>query len=143
MLKLYNIFEDVILENKELITESITRGDIIEAIDSFYRYKIWYQGAKETNSSSLRYVDFYAYGKSSAGNDVVRVYQAGGYSTTGTFGHWKLLRVDRILRMIPTGQHVGYKPIHMYGQSGTPPFNEYGDKSMSQMYYIKRNFKKD
>lgn len=139
MIKLYNIFKDIILEEQRLITEGISRDEIIEAIDSFYRYKILYQGENEAEPN-IRFVDFYVLGISKAGNEVVRVFQGAGYSSTKKFGQWKLLRVDRILRIEKTGQHVGYKPISSYG-SGTPPFNEYGDKSMTNVIYIKKNFK--
>lgn len=141
MIKLYNIFQDIILEEKRLLTESVSRDSIIDAIDSFYRYRITYQGERE-DTPHERFVDFYALGVSKAGNEVVRVFQGLGFTQSNKVGHWKLLRLDRILKISPTGQHVGYKPIHMYGDAGTPPFNEFGDKSMAKTTYIKNNFKK-
>lgn len=137
MLKLYNILEELILESKDLLTETISDQDIMDAIDSNYRYKIWYQGENEPNAAGVRYVDFYALGKSKAGNDVVRVYQGGGFSSTNNPGGWKLLRVDRILNMQKSGHHVGNKSIDKYGDD-VPPFNPTGDKSMSSVRYIKK-----
>lgn len=137
MIKLYNIFEGLILENKSLITEAISDQDIMDAIDSDYRYKIWYQGENETNAAGVRYVDFYALGKSISGNDVVRVFQAGGFSSSNRPVGWKLLRVDRILKMEKSGHHVGNKSIDKYG-GDVPPFNPQGDNSMSSIRYIKK-----
>ena len=134
--KLENIFKSIILEQKALLLESVSREDVIEAIDSNYRYRIWYQGEKETGSAGLRFVDFYVLGVSKAGNDVARVFQAGGYSTSDRIGGgWKLLRLDRIHRMEKTGHHVGLKSIDKYNAS-LPPFNETGDKLMSSVTYI-------
>lgn len=137
MIKLYNIFKELIIENKNLITEAISDQELMDAIDSNYRYKIWYQGENEPNAAGVRYVDFYALGRSKAENDVVRVFQGGGFSSTNRPGGWKLLRVDRILKMEKSGHHVGNKSIDKYG-GDTPAFNPMGDKSMNSVRYIKK-----
>ena len=90
MLNIYNIFESVILEEKQLITEGVSRQDVIEAINSNYRYKILYQGERE-NKPEERLVDFYVVGRSKAGNDIARVYQPFGFTTTYN-SKWQLVR---------------------------------------------------
>lgn len=135
MLKLYNIFESIILEETKLLTEGISRQDIIAAIDSNKRYRVWYQGTKEVNASE-RLVDFYALGRSKAGNEVVRVFQPFGF-TTSENGKWKLLRLDRITRIEPTGYNIGKKSIEQF-DSAIPAFNRSGDGGMSRVDYIRK-----
>lgn len=135
MLKLYNIFKSIILEETKLLTEVISRQDIIDAIDSNVRYRIWYQGARETTASQ-RLVDFYALGRSKAGNEVVRVFQPFGF-TTSENGKWKLLRLDRITRIEPTGYRIGKKSIDQFDAS-IPTFNRNGDGAMTSVDYIRK-----
>ena len=135
MISLYNIFETIILEEKKLLTEGISREDIIKAIDSGLRYRVWYQGEKET-TPSMRLVDFYAYGRSRSGNEVVRIFQPFGF-TTSENGKWKLLRVDRITRIEPTKYRLSNKSIDKFDPS-IPAFNKTGDYSMSHVDYIRK-----
>jgi len=135
MISLYNIFESIILEETKLLSEGITIQDIQKAIDSNLRYKVWYQGEKET-TPSMRLVDFYAFGTSLKDNDVVRVFQPFGFTTTQN-GKWKLLRIDRITRMEPTGFRLSKKSIDKYSPD-IPPFNQYGDGSMKNVKHIRK-----
>jgi hypothetical protein len=114
--KLENIYQNLILENKRLLLERPSEKDIIDAIDSDYRYRVWYQGEREEGvATGLRFCDFYVLGISKAGNEVVRVYQGGGYSTSDSIGHgWKLFRTDRIRKIEKTKQHVGKQSIDKY-----------------------------
>lgn len=153
MLNIYNTYKELIIESSELLVEAYkgdhvvygtpTTNDIHRAIDSNYRYTIWYQGAKETVPTA-RKCDVYALGKkadkSGMVRDVIRVYQASGYSTTQKpFGHgWKTFYVDRISRMEETGQHVGLKPISDYGFDVGGKFNHSGDRWMDSVTYIKK-----
>lgn len=132
---IYNIFNNIILEDISLLKESISRGDVIKAIDSNLRYRIWYQGQNE-DTAHERLVDFYAYGTSKAGNEVVRIFQPFGFTTTSN-GRWKLLRLDRITRMEPTKYNIGNKSIDQYS-SNIPAFNRTGDNSMVNVRYIKK-----
>ena len=135
MLNIYNIYKTLILEEKKLLVESVTRQDIINAIDSNYRYRIWYQGESETTPKE-RLVDFYVVGRSKAGNDVARVYQPFGF-TTSFNSKWQLVRLDRITRMEKTCFKLSNKPIDSFS-SEIPPFNKTGDKLMTSVYYIKK-----
>jgi len=135
MIKLYNIFEYIILEETKLLTEGISRDDIVTAIDSNRRYRVWYQGERE-NTPSERLVDFYALGRSKAGNEVVRIFQPFGFTTTKN-AKWKILRVDRITRIEPTGYRIGKKSIDQF-DSSIPAFNRSGDGAMSNVDYIRK-----
>ena len=135
MLKLYNIFENIILEEQKLLTEGMSRDNIIQAIDSNVRYRIWYQGERETVASE-RLVDFYALGRTKTGNEVVRVFQPFGF-TTSQNGKWKLLRLDRITRIEPTKYNIGKKSIDQFDPS-IPTFNRSGDASMASVDYIRK-----
>ena len=107
-MKLYNLLEDIIFENKKLLTEVISKSQIDDSLNSHKRVRIYYQGEKETRPE-VRYIDVYAYGVSTAGNEVLRVYQAFG-TTTSNIG-WKLLRTDRISGWEPTGFRFSEKAL--------------------------------
>ena len=129
---------------EEFIFESHVKGEVLDptpeniriAIDSNYRYKIMYQGARE-DVPHERSVDFYTMGTSSADNNLVRVFQTSGFSLSSPRGEWKILRVDRIISMQRTGMHIGTKPISDY-DARIPDFNKNDDRSMTDVQHIKR-----
>ena len=112
-----------------------TNQSIQDVIDGNFRTRILYQGETESKAS-WRFVDIYALGTSKAGNEVIRGYQAFGYTTTA-IPKWKLFRVDRIKQMITTKLHYGNKPISDYSGS-IPAYNKHGDKSMSIVHKNKK-----
>ena len=137
--KLYNIFNEIIFEERKLLSESVSDGQINDAINKRYRVKITYQGEKESQPSQ-RFIDVYAYGTSKAGNKVIRVYQSfgkGGYSWRGSkTPGWKFLRTDRILSWTPTNYFL-YKDKAISDIDKTiEPFNILGDNSMTTVYNI-------
>jgi len=62
-----------------------------------------------------RTVEPFCHGISTAGNEVLRGYQTGGYSESGNPVGWKLFQVSKIASPTPTGQtfsgaRPGYNP---------------------------------
>lgn len=116
---------------KSLILEVVSKDEIKKAIDGRHICSVNYYDNKEPEVTGTRWIEIYAYGKSKAGNDILRVYQIGGPSKTVQPG-WKLFRVDRMLNFnILSGRF----------NEPRPKFNPDGDKSMSQVNKI-INFEK-
>lgn len=62
-----------------------------------------------------RTVEPFCHGISTAGHEVLRGYQTGGYSESGNPVGWKLFQVSKIAGLMPTGQtfagaRPGYNP---------------------------------
>ena len=116
---LYNIAESLILEvtNKSSIMGIMNGKRIAE---------LYYDDDEDPGGKGKRWVQFYCYGVSKAGNDVVRVYQVGGDTKTIEPG-WKLFRVDRMENLRKLG-----------GTFNEPKalFNPNGDKDMVKIYNI-------
>lgn len=102
-MKLYNLFKEVIIEESQkhirLLTEGVDVDNVRSAIDDKYMVNIMYR-PEEDNVLSKRYVAVYHLGKTTAGNDAIRVYQvSGGNRKTSD---WKTFRLDRIEGWQPT-----------------------------------------
>tara|TARA_R110000772_G_scaffold267377_2_gene391240 strand:+ start:539 stop:934 length:396 start_codon:yes stop_codon:yes gene_type:complete len=118
--KLYNIYESLILEN--------TTQALIDAINGKYAVNIWYRDAK-TNTLEQRYVFIYALGTSKAGNDIVRAFQAFGGSKSGN-SKWKTFLVNNITKIQPTDFKF-YKSVdQVKGGDGIPQYKQGSDGSM-------------
>lgn len=66
-------------------------------------------------NGGLRIVEPFCYGVSSAGNEVLRAYQIGGYSESGNPIGWKLFKVCQMSNLHITDKHftnirTGYNP---------------------------------
>jgi hypothetical protein len=132
MIKLYNIFESLILEgvNAQSVNDAINR-------------KVWvnieYEGDEEV-AAGKRTIEVYAYGLSLAKvpNLVISAYQIHGDSTNGASSSgvpgWKMFRLDRITKWETKGFRF-YKPISDR-ESGVPAFNPTGHKKMKTIYNI-------
>lgn len=116
---LYNLAESLILEVASRDVIMTTMGD--RRIS-----ELFYDDAEDPGGKGRRWVEIYCYGKSKAGNDVVRVYQLGGDTKTIQPG-WKLFRVDRMNNLRKLGGQF-YEP--------RPLFNPNGDKDMIEIYNI-------
>ena len=85
-MKLYNLFEELILEeinrHNGLITESVSFDEVKAAIDGRYNVNILYRDY-EDQPPSKRYIQVYALGKTKSGNDAIRAYQIVGASKRG------------------------------------------------------------
>ena len=116
---LYNLAQSLILEvaSRDTIMGCMTGRRIAE---------VYYDDGEDPGGKGRRWVEIYCYGKSKAGNDVVRVYQIGGDTKTIQPG-WKLFRVDRMNGLRKLGGEF-YEP--------RPLFNPDNDKDMIQIYNI-------
>lgn len=121
-MKLYNLYEGLILEN-------VSQDKIIAAIDDKVMANIMYVD-KEGEPPTKRYVQIYTLGVSKAGNRVIRAYQIGGGTTT-VKPAWKMFRLDRMTDIQLTNMRW-YKPIEMHG-GNAPAFNQSGDADMTSV----------
>jgi predicted DNA-binding transcriptional regulator YafY len=136
-MKLYNLFEELILEeinrNHQLITEGVSIEDVKAAIDGKYNVNILYRDFEDAPPSK-RYIQVYNLAKTKAGNDAIRAYQIFGASKRGNkHGFWKIFRLDRIEGWYPT-RVKWLKPVSDLSPS-IPKYNTTGDRSMSQVIY--------
>ncbi len=134
-MKLYNIFESVILEEvekaKKLLTEGVSADEVNAAINGKYNVNILYRDY-EGQPPSKRYIQVYNYAKTKGGNDAIRAYQIfGGSKTQNNKGYWKIFRLDRIEGWYPT-KVKWQKPVSDLDTS-IPKYNPNGDRSMSSV----------
>lgn len=130
-MKLYNILQDIILEeiskDQQLINEGVLE-DIKSAMGN--TVYVWFKYKTEDGRITDRYVMLDKLGTSLANNKVVRLWQTGGQTTktkkNGSINGWKLFRLDRIIpgSIKPTNMKY-YEPV----RSGQP-YNATGDKKM-------------
>lgn len=130
-MKLYNILQDIILEeiskDQQLINEGVLE-DIKSAMGN--TVYVWFKYKTEDGRITDRYVMLDKLGTSLANNKVVRLWQTGGQTTktkkNGGVNGWKLFRLDRIIpgSVRPTNMKY-YQPIR-----SSEPYNATGDKKM-------------
>lgn len=144
-MKLYNLFEDIILEEiignkKNIITEGVGYKQVNDAIENRYRVRIEYKDY-EDKPPSRRFIEVYAVGLSKAGNPVIRAYQLFGGTTT-KIPKWKLFRLDKITKWEPT--KVKFKTPIDVRDPVVPKFNKTGDRTMKTVNKIMKfdNIKK-
>jgi predicted DNA-binding transcriptional regulator YafY len=136
-MKLYNLFEEVILEeierNRTLLTEGVSFDDVKAAIDGKYNVNILYRDY-EDQPPSKRYIQVYNLAKTKSGNDAIRAYQIFGASKKGNKnGFWKIFRLDRIEGWFPT--KVRWAAPVSDIEPNVPKYNANGDRSMSSVMY--------
>lgn len=136
-MKLYNIFETLILEEIEnsrmILSEGVSPDDVKAAIDGKYNVNILYRDY-EGQPPSKRYIQVYNYSTTKGGNDAIRAYQIFGASKQGNKnGFWKIFRLDRIEGWYPTKVRWD-KPVSDL-DSSIPKYNATGDRSMSQVLH--------
>lgn len=90
---------------------------ISKAISEHKEIKFYYDGGE-------RIVEPFCYGISTAGNEVLRGFQVGGYSKSGKINTWKLFRVDSLELISFSGNTF----------SGDRPYYNPNDKAMSSIY---------
>jgi len=116
---LYNLAESLILE-------VASRSTIMDCMNGKRIAELYYDDGEDSGGKGKRWIEIYAYGKSKAGNDVIRVYQLGGDTKTIQPG-WKLFRVDRMNGLRKLGGTFS-EPRRL--------FNPNGDKDMITLYNI-------
>lgn len=134
-MKLYNIFENIILEEiniiKKQINEGVSTDDVNAAINGKYNVNILYRDF-EGQPPSKRYIQVYNFSKTKGGNDAIRAYQIfGGSKTNNNKGYWKIFRLDRIEGWFPT--NVKWKQPVSDLDSTIPKYNQNGDRTMSSV----------
>ena len=123
----------ILTEYIELLTESVSIGEINNAIDTHTRILINYHTRGEDNNTGARIIEVYAYGLTKAGNPVIRAFQPYG-DTTSRVPSWKFFRIDRISYWKSTGQKFSRPASEYYKGMGL--FNPNGDMSMKVVYKI-------
>lgn len=136
-MKLYNLYEELILEeinkNRQLITEGVSIEDVKTAIDGRYNVNILYRDFEDAPPSK-RYIQVYNLSKTKSGNDAIRAFQIFGASKKGNKnGFWKIFRLDRIEGWYPT--KVKWTKAVSDTEPSIPKYNTTGDRSMSQVSY--------
>lgn len=145
-MKLYNLFEDIILEainGGNLLMESVDFNTVKDSIENKYNVNIVYIDGDGVRTS--RYVQPYVLGDTIAGNKAIRAYQIFGGSRTMTTkgenaqGGWRIFRLDRIVDWKPTKMKfaipVSDLPSFM---TSNGRFNPNGDKMFNRIDAIAR-----
>lgn len=130
MFKLYNIYQELILEEavkKSVINEAVNYSQVNDAIDKRIRVRIEYKNSPES-PVTRRYIEVYNLGLTKAGNPVIRAYQLFGGTMT-RIPRWKFFRLDRILKWEPTG--VKFNTPISTRDPEAPKYVTTGDRSMS------------
>jgi predicted DNA-binding transcriptional regulator YafY len=110
---------------KGLLCEIASYDSVVNAIKQKQKVIINYDG-DEPGGKGIREIEPVCFGKSKAGNLVVRAWDDEGASHTSYLGEkplpgWRLFRADKILSFKPTGENF---------TEMRPNFNPNGDKSM-------------
>ena len=122
MINLYDIL-------KTVLTESVSSDKVVQAIDNKTRVLIKYNDEK-SSAPGVRLIEPYAYGVSTAGNEVLRAFQYEGDTLRGV-PKWKLFRLDRVSMWKPTKSHFIAEPNEYIPSA--EEFNQNGDKSMESV----------
>src|SRR5690606_13173948 len=120
----WNCLMEKINENKGLITETINRDDLIDAINNRKVVYIYYSGVEGKSNDGegvitkgYRTIEPYLLGITHAGNLVVRAWQQSGASDSNKglnrvprpdhdiLPGWRLFYVDGITSLLLTGKH--------------------------------------
>lgn len=77
------------------MSSQLVNLEFVEVVNSREVVEIIYQRQR-------RVVEPHCYGVNKKGNQVIRAYQVGGYSSSGSMG-WKIYLVDEIERLVRSG----------------------------------------
>ena len=138
-MKLYKLYEEVILEQKQKLNESVSDSDIIAAINGKYNVNILYDDYPDADPPappSKRYIQVYNLSQTKAGNKAIRAYQIfGGSKTTPREGAWKIFRLDRIRGWVPTKMKFtkAVSDLPSY-PANAPKYNKNGDRTMAAVF---------
>jgi hypothetical protein len=154
-MKLYNLYEEVILEEVEFktdkqlvikiveeflnklkqINEGVSVSQVIDAINNKYNVNILYRDYADLSiPPSKRYIQVYLYGKTknkNGGNDAIRAYQIFGGSKHDEKNGWRVFRLDKIEGWFPT--KIKFSSNIDTKDSSIPKFKS-DDKKMSTVY---------
>jgi hypothetical protein len=111
---------------RDILTENVTQSEIVDATNKKYEVIINYEPDNNGNGGGERLIQPCVYGRSTAGNYVLRAYQPYGDSSSKSSG-WKEFRVDKIKNWDPQKDRTFQQP---------PGFNTAGDNGMSDIYVM-------
>lgn len=124
------------LKYRKRLDETATPQQVMDAIKKRYEVKITYAGDENGKGKGVRLIQPVAYGKSKAGNPVIRAFQPFGDTTTKV-PHWKLFRLDRIDKWSGLrNRKFDTPPAQQWGGNAQGVFNPNGDKSMAEVYMV-------
>jgi predicted DNA-binding transcriptional regulator YafY len=132
-MKLYNIFEELILEeiekHRKLITEGVSSNDINmvingDAVGKHYHVNLVYRSPDGTTSS--RWVQVYDYARTTAGNDAISAFEVSKNNIET--GAWKLFRLDRI-QSFNISKVPFYKAISDVNPNMSQKYNKIGNNT--------------
>lgn len=115
-----------------ILNENVDDNLIKQAISGHNEIMINYSGDDNTHTGK-RLIQVYAYGLTKAGFPCIRAYEPYG-DTKSRIPHWKLFRLDRILKWTPTDRKF-VEPPKEQGWNAEE-FNQNGDGSMSVVYTV-------
>jgi hypothetical protein len=130
LIPIINRFLQVSLARKEKLYKNRLQGPILpntkiairNAIANRWLLRVSYEGDNQ-NAPGSRYVEPYVWGLSRyTGNDLLRVYQYAGDTTTIMEG-WKTFRLDRIRATNPLTTKKFNKARPLYNYTGDLDFN--------------------
>jgi hypothetical protein len=124
VLKLYNIYREVILEQDGVKISTPTIADIMDVIKHHKFVDIWYD-----NEPNKRYCQVYNLGKTSNGYDAIRVWQSAGPGKRKTVG-WKVFRIDKITGWQVKPEMKFRKPVDKTAGYTGAAYDPTGDKSL-------------
>ena len=98
-MKLYNIYESIILEEKNILLSETNTEDIMDVINN--KYEAWLKYRDKKGGVTDRYVQIHQHGKSKKGNEMISVWQKGGKTAETKEGNsnsgWKQFLVNNIV----------------------------------------------
>lgn len=118
MKKLYNIFEELILEQSGT---PATIEDVQNAMDNHYTVNFEYDDGTGTAAKGKRYCKIFAIGTTDANNTGVRIYQVSGDSKRG--GHWKTVLLNRMYNFKATKFRFYAPPDELHNALGDKTLN--------------------
>jgi hypothetical protein len=134
-MKLYNIFENIILE-EELLNEAksfLVESDI-SAIKQAMQgsYDVWLKYVNSDGIMTDKYVEIDKLGRTKKGKLAIRIYQKGGKAGSSEVNKWKILLVDKIVpgSIRPTNM-INYRSVGELPSYKGPKYNKTGDRLMT------------
>lgn len=122
---------------KDILTEEARAVDVVDAIKKRYEVKITYSADNKPEGKGPRIIQPVAYGKTKAGNPVIRAFQPYGDTETKT-PKWKFFRLDRITGWKPLRNNKFEEPPadEWLNMGAEGKYNKTGDSSMSEVFLV-------
>jgi hypothetical protein len=134
-MKLYNLFEEVILEEKEKyrqrLSEGVSSNDVNMAIngdETGKHFHVSFNYRSPRGDTSTRWVQVYDYARTISGNDAISAFEISKNNVAT--GAWKIFRLDRIdsfkISKVPF-----YRPISDIYPNMSQKYNKTGNNTPS------------